>query len=68
MKKFTPYTKLSKRKQKEIDRSKRSTWGAMNPVTRKPPPPKAYNRNKTRKGSKGEYPDSAFCFLHIEFV
>jgi hypothetical protein len=48
MKAFVPYEKLSKKKRREADRKKRDTWGALNPVTRKPPNPKAYNRRKAR--------------------
>ncbi|MBR0113308.1 MAG: hypothetical protein IJM02_06135 [Clostridia bacterium] len=46
MEKFIPYKKLSKKKKKEVDRQKRTQW-AINPVTRKPANPKAYNRKKT---------------------
>jgi hypothetical protein len=48
MKKFTPYEKLSKKEKKSIDQARRRTWGALNPVTRKPPNPKAYNRHKAQ--------------------
>lgn len=48
MEKFVPYEKLSKRKKKEIDRKKRSTWGIINPTTRKTPDPKEYKRKKFR--------------------
>ena len=48
MKKFVPYEKLSKRKQRELDAAQRGTW-SMNPVTRKPRNPKAYNRQKAQK-------------------
>lgn len=51
MEKFVPYEKLSKKKQKELNAKKRGTWGAFNPVTRKPENPKAYNRQKARKWS-----------------
>jgi len=44
---FIPLKKQSKQKQKEYHASKRSTWGEINPVTRKPPNPKAYVRRKT---------------------
>jgi len=44
---FIPLLKQSKQKQKEYHAKKRSTWGELNPVTRKPPNPKAYNRRKT---------------------
>jgi len=44
---FIPMDKQSKQKQKEINASKRGSWGNISPVTRKPPNPKAYNRRKT---------------------
>lgn len=56
MEKFVPYEKLSKRKQRELDQKSRSDWGALNPVTKKPQNPKAYNRKKARKWSE----DSSF--------
>ena len=49
MEKFIPYEKLSKKKQRELDAKKRGSWGGLNPVTRKPENPKAYNRKKARK-------------------
>lgn len=51
MEKFVSYKKLSKKKQRELNAKKRGTWGALNPVTRKPKNPKAYDRNKARKWS-----------------
>ena len=44
---FIPLKKQSKQKQKEYHATKRGSWGEINPVTRKPPNPKAYNRRKT---------------------
>ncbi len=49
MNKFIPFEKLSKKKQKELNAKERRTWGALNPVTRRPENPKAYNRRKARK-------------------
>lgn len=60
MKKLIPYEKLSKKKQRELDRLKRNTWGELNPVTRKPENPKAYNRRKARNWND---PDRAFSFV-----
>lgn len=60
MEKFIPYEKLSKKKQRELDRLKRNTWGELNPVTRKPENPKAYNRRKARNWND---PDRAFSFV-----
>ncbi len=47
-KKIVPYGKMSKKAKKELDRKKRRDWGALNPVTRKPENPGAYNRNRER--------------------
>lgn len=47
MEKHIPYEKLSKKEKRKLDSSKRNTWGALNPVTRKPENSKAYNRRKT---------------------
>lgn len=52
MEKFTPYEKLSKKKQRELATKRRRNWCGLNPVTRKPENPKAYNRKKARKWSE----------------
>ena len=52
MEKFIPYEKLSKKKQRELDALRRGSWGGLNPVTRKPEPPKAYNRKKAQSWKK----------------
>ena len=44
---FIPLSKQSKLNQKKFHDAKRGTWGNVNPVTRTPPNPKAYNRRKT---------------------
>ena len=49
MKKFIPYEKLSKKEKRAIDLASRKTWNGLNPVTRKPDDPKAYNRKKARR-------------------
>ena len=43
---FIPLSKLSKQKQKAYHALKRGSWGEVNPVTRKPPNPKAYKRER----------------------
>ena len=53
MEKFIPYEKLSKKKKRELDLKKRGTWGGLNPVTRMPPNPRAYNRRKAQKWDDG---------------
>lgn len=56
MEKLIPYEKLSKKEQKKRNNARRSTWGALKPVTRKPENSKAYNRKKTQDW-KRELPD-----------
>lgn len=51
MEKFIPYEKLSKKKQRELNAMKRGIWGNVNPVTRRPENPKAYNRKKAQRWS-----------------
>lgn len=48
MEKFIPYEKLSKKKQRELDKMARGSWNGLNPVTRKPANSKAYNRRKAQ--------------------
>ena len=43
MEKFIAYEKLSKKKPRELNAKRQSSWGGVNPVTRKPANPKAYN-------------------------
>lgn len=49
MQKLVPYEKLSKKKQRELNAMKHGSWGGLNPVTRKPDNPKAYNRKKAQR-------------------
>lgn len=46
--KHIPYEKLSKKEKRKRDALKRNTWGALNPVTRKPKNSRAYDRKKMR--------------------
>ena len=46
MQKFVSKEKLSKKARRALDARNRQTWGAFNPVTRKPENPKAYTRKK----------------------
>ena len=45
--KYVPLDKQSKQKRKEYYANRRKDWGGLNPVTRKPPNPKAYKRKKS---------------------
>jgi len=49
MEKFIPYEKMSKKQQRAIDARRRGSWNGLNPVTRKPQNPKAYNRRKAQQ-------------------
>ena len=62
MKKFISYEKLSKKEKRKVDLARRGTWGALNPVTRKPDSIKAYNRRKAQNWRK-ELPDSVLFIL-----
>lgn len=57
MEKFIPFKKLSKKEQRRKNREKRSTWGALSPVTRRSKNPKAYDR---RKAQRSDPTDCAF--------
>ena len=68
MEKFIPYEKLSKKEKRKIDAAKRSTWGEMNPVTRKPLNSKAYNRNKARNWKREQHEtNSGSVFISVFF-
>ncbi|MDR0936885.1 MAG: hypothetical protein LBM98_09410 [Oscillospiraceae bacterium] len=47
--KFIAFEKLSKKDKRRLNNEKRGTWGALNPVTRVPANPKAYNRAKLKR-------------------
>ena len=48
MEKYIPYEKLSKKEKRKRDALRRSTWGPLNPVTRKSENSRAYNRRKAQ--------------------
>ena len=54
MEKFISFKKLSKKKQREENLKRRGTWGAVNPVTRKPPNPRAYDRGRAKREANRE--------------
>ncbi len=66
MEKYIPYGKLSKKEKRKLDSAKRSTWGGLNPVTRKPENSKAYNRKKMQNWKKDLLSSaSSFCCLSV---
>lgn len=63
MEKYIPFEKLSKKKQRELNAAKRSTWGPLNPVTRKPENSKAYNRRKAQSWKNDSQSVPFVCFM-----
>ncbi len=63
MEKFIPYEKLSKKEKRKFNSQKRATWGTLNPVTRKPANPKAYNRQKARRWKHDDHPFVPSLFM-----
>ena len=61
---FIPLEKQSKRKQQEYHAVCQKGWGCINPVTRKPPNPKAYDRKKSGRWFEHE-PHPDFSFVKI---
>jgi hypothetical protein len=60
---FIPLEKMSKKARRAYHRARRTTWGALNPVTRRPENPKAYNRKKVQR--EGETHDVEPFNLYI---
>ena len=60
MEKFVPFEKLSKKKQRELNAKRRGSWGGLNPVTRKPANPKAYNRKAAQRWEDDPDPEPFF--------
>jgi hypothetical protein len=65
MEKFIPYEKLSKKKKRELNESKRTRW-TISPVTRRPENPKAYNRKKAQK--RMDDPGSVLSFFLLPYA
>ena len=61
---YVPLGKRSKREQRAYYTTRRGSWGALNPVTRKPPNPKAYNRKKSGQRYDNE-PLPGFLFYMV---
>jgi len=53
-KRYVPIEKRSKREQREHHSARRGSWNGINPVTKKPLNPKAYNRKKSGQRSLDE--------------
>lgn len=59
-------SKMTKKEKKEYYNQFRNTW-QINPVTRKPPNPKAYNRKKSRSW-KNELHERDVFFYSATFI
>ena len=62
--KYVPLDKRSKREQKEYHSAQRKDWGTLNPITRKNPNLKAYNRKKAGQWCEYE-PCPVFVCLNV---
>lgn len=49
--KFIPFEKLSKKEKAKRNKKQRKVW-TMNSITRCPPPPQAYDRNKAKRDAR----------------
>jgi hypothetical protein len=65
MAKFVPYEKMSKSQKREMDRKNRLDWGGLNPVTRKTPNSKLYDRKKVRRD---DYYHDSGLFLMVGVI
>ena len=63
MEKYIPYEKLSKKEQRRLDNQRRTTWGPVSSVTRKPDHSKAYNRTKARNWRRENQFRDFICIL-----
>jgi hypothetical protein len=62
---YIPLEKRSKREQKAYFAARRGNWGDVNPVTRKPPNPKAYNRKKSGQRYEHEPLSGFLCCAEL---
>ena len=62
MDKFVPLEKQSKKKKRAYYAARRGSWGGLNPVTRKPPKPKAYRKKKSRGWEEDDSSARDYCF------
>jgi len=68
MKKFIPKEKLSKKARRKLNVAQRITWGAINPVCRKPANPKAYNRKKVQIGDDSFQSGLFYCIFNSTVI
>lgn len=61
--KFIPKEKLSKKARRELNKTRRGTWGSINPVTRKAENRMKYSRKKVRIEEDDSFQTGLFLFL-----
>lgn len=65
---YIPLEKRSKREQKEHFTARRGSWGDVNPVTKKSPNPKAYNRKKIGRRYEHEPLPDFYVYIWVNFI
>jgi hypothetical protein len=60
---FVLYGKLGKKARRKIDIAKRRTWNGVDPVTRRTPDHKAYDRKRVRRGD--DFPNGPFYLFPV---
>lgn len=66
MQKFIPFAKLSKKAQQVINQNRRKNWGSIDPITKRSPNSKAYNRKKAQAW-KDTFPTSELFYYLVKF-
>ena len=66
--KYVPIGKQSKRKQKEFHSTQRRDWGDLNPVTRKVPNLKVYDRKKSKHRYRHEPCLDFFLSRRLQYI
>jgi len=64
--KYVPLEKRSKKQQREFHSMQRKDWGNINPITKKVPNAKVYDRKKARRWDSEYEPLSGFIIYNTE--
>jgi hypothetical protein len=63
MERFVPQKKRSKKAQRALAAARRTTWGPLNPVTRRAENKMVYNRKKVRPERNDSFHAEPFIYL-----
>lgn len=66
--KFITYEKLSKKKQQEIAKARRGSWGLVKPATKVKESAKLYKRSKTKQDVRRHQNGSSASILFYFFI